>query len=389
MFTRLLSGLVAVVAALQVAGCAPRPVPAPLAASRPVEMSALELVGSYTLPAVAEGHPLRTARPGGVSGLAVDPSNGEIVGIADDPQDNRVLMFEHSKGDAPFRVDLRGYFPLPSGPGAPAALDSEGVAVTRSGHMFISSEGLPQRDPRVPPAIVEYARRVDYVGPLAIPAKFLQPESGPITRGMRQNEGFEALTLTPDEQRLYTASETSLAQDGEGATFTRGTTARVLEFVPEGERFVARREFPYVLDPVPQVDFTPRFMINGLVELLALGGTEFLSMERGYAEEAGDNGRRATFIRIFRVSLDGATDISAMDSIRGRTDLRPARKRLLLDVNRAAGLPAELSVPEFDNFEGMCFGPTLPDGSRTLLIVSDDNFSPRQRTWFLLFRIVT
>lgn len=385
MLTRVVPLLVAVAAAVQLAACGPRAVHAPTAAA--TDIAGLSLIGHYSLPAISDRDPLRLARPGGVSGLAVDPATGEIVGISDDPQDNRVFIFEVSKPGAPFRVDLRAYFPLPSGPGAPAALDSEGIAITRSGHMFISSEGLPRREPRVPPAIVEYTRRVDSVGPLTIPSKFLQPESGPITRGVRENEGFEALTLTPDEQRLFTASETSLAQDGEGATFTRGTTARLIEFVAEGGTFVARREFPYPLEPVPQVDFTPRFMINGLVELLALSDTEFLSMDRGYAEEAGDNGRRATFIRIFRTSLDGATDISAMASIRRRSDLKPVRKRLVLDLNAVKDLPSELRVAALDNFEGMCFGPTLADGSRTLLIVSDDNFSPRQRTWFLLFRV--
>jgi hypothetical protein len=369
---------------LLLAACAPRAVHAP--ASAPAAgVSGLELLGHYSLDPVDA---LRSARPGGVSGLAVDPTTKEIIGISDDHPDNRVFIFEMSKPGTPFRVDLRAYFPLPIGPGAPPEQDSEGIALTRSSHMFISSEGLPRLDPRVQPAIVEYTRRVDYVGRLAIPSKFLQPVSGPLNHGVRENEGFESLTLTPDEGRLFTASETSLAQDGERPTFTQGTTARMLEFVSEGGQFVARREFPYPLGPVPRVEFTPRFMINGLVELLALNDTEFLSMERGYAEEAGDNGQRATFIRIFRVSLDDATDISAMESIRGRAGLRPVRKRLLLDVNAVKGLPPELDVPAFDNFEGMCFGPTLPDGSRTLIIVSDDNFSPRERTWFLLFRII-
>lgn len=385
MLTRVVPVLVAAAAAVQLAACGPQAVRAPSTAA--ADIAGLQLVGHYSLPAIAERDPLRLARPGGVSGLAVDPSTGEIVGISDDSEDSRVFIFEVSKPGAPFRVDLRAYFPLPSGPGAPAALDSEGIAITRSGHLFISSEGLGRREPRVPPAIVEYTRRVDYVGPLTLPSKFLQPASGPITHGVRDNEGFESLTLAPDEQRLFTASETSLAQDGEGASFTRGTTARLLEFVSQQGTFVARREFPYPLDPVPSVDFTPGFMINGLVELLALSDTELLSMERGYAEEAGDN-RRATFIRIFRTSLDGATDISAMDSIRGRSNLKPVRKRLVLDLTAVKELPPELRGAALDNFEGMCFGPTLADGTRTLLIVSDDNFSPRQRTWFLLFRIV-
>jgi hypothetical protein len=376
--------IVAVATALPLAACGPRAVHAPDSPPA-IDVAGLQFVGHYELRPVDA---LRSARPGGVSGIAVDPTTKEIIGISDDHPDNRVFIFEMSKPGRPFQVDLRAYFPLPLGPGAPSEQDSEGIALTRSSHMFISSEGLPRIEPRVQPAIVEYTRRVDYVGRLTIPSKFLQPASGPLNHGVRENEGFESLTLTPDEERLFTASETSLAQDGEGATFVQGTTARLLEFVSEGGQFVARREFPYPLGPVPRVEFTPRFMINGLVELLALSHTEFLSMERGYAEEAGDDGRRATFIRIFRVSLDDATDISGMESIRGRDGLRPVRKRLLLDVNAVKGLPPELDVPAFDNFEGMCFGPTLPDGSRTLLIVSDDNFSPRERTWFLLFRII-
>ena len=40
-----------------------------------------------------------------------------------------------------------------------------------------------------------------------------------------------------------------------------------------------------------------------------------------------------------------------------------------------------------DNIEGVTFGPNLPDGHRTLLFVSDNNFSLLQKTQFLLFEI--
>jgi hypothetical protein len=40
-----------------------------------------------------------------------------------------------------------------------------------------------------------------------------------------------------------------------------------------------------------------------------------------------------------------------------------------------------------DNLEGMALGPRLPDGSRSLLVVSDDNFKEAQMTQFLLFRL--
>jgi 3-phytase len=40
-----------------------------------------------------------------------------------------------------------------------------------------------------------------------------------------------------------------------------------------------------------------------------------------------------------------------------------------------------------DNVEGMTFGPELPDGRRTLVLVSDDNFSETHATQFLAFAV--
>ena len=54
-------------------------------------------------------------------------------------------------------------------------------------------------------------------------------------------------------------------------------------------------------------------------------------------------------------------------------------KSLLLDL-RTLGLP-------LDNIEGMAIGPTLPDGRRSLILVSDDNFAATQFTQFLLFAL--
>jgi hypothetical protein len=40
-----------------------------------------------------------------------------------------------------------------------------------------------------------------------------------------------------------------------------------------------------------------------------------------------------------------------------------------------------------DNLEGMTLGPRLPDGSQSLVLVSDNNFNDIQLTQFLLFRL--
>jgi len=53
------------------------------------------------------------------------------------------------------------------------------------------------------------------------------------------------------------------------------------------------------------------------------------------------------------------------------------QKTLLLDLD-------ELGLT-LDNVEGMTFGPNLPDGSRSLVLVSDNNFDPAAFTQFLAF----
>jgi hypothetical protein len=111
-----------------------------------------------------------------------------------------------------------------------------------------------------------------------------------------------------------------------------------------------------------------------------------LALERGYVEEKSRPGRGLNQIRIYRVTLTGATDVSALDSIKGHSEIVPLAKTLILDLGQVQGLSPELAR-ELDNFEGMAFGPRLPDGRATLLLVSDDNFSAAQRTWFLLFAI--
>ena len=45
---------------------------------------------------------------------------------------------------------------------------------------------------------------------------------------------------------------------------------------------------------------------------------------------------------------------------------------------------AVFGIP-LDNVEGMTFGPNLPDGRRSLILVSDNNFDPLAFTQFLAF----
>jgi hypothetical protein len=55
------------------------------------------------------------------------------------------------------------------------------------------------------------------------------------------------------------------------------------------------------------------------------------------------------------------------------------KKKLVLNLD-------DLKI-KLDNIEGMAIGPKLPDGSQSLLLVSDNNFNRLEITQFLWFRL--
>jgi 3-phytase len=120
-----------------------------------------------------------------------------------------------------------------------------------------------------------------------------------------------------------------------------------------------------------------QFAVSGLVELLPFNDEFMLSMERSFSVGAPGTGNT---IKLYSVAFPGADDVNGTDSIAGSLGvLRPVRKTPLLDL-RTLGIP-------LDNVEGMTIGPDLPDGRRSLVLVSDNNFAASQFTQFLLFAL--
>jgi hypothetical protein len=63
--------------------------------------------------------------------------------------------------------------------------------MTRSGRIYVASEGAQNREPRTPPSITIYNRRVEYLGRLPVPERFITP--GAVrSRRVRDNRAFEA-----------------------------------------------------------------------------------------------------------------------------------------------------------------------------------------------------
>jgi hypothetical protein len=313
---------------------------------------------------------------GGVSGLVYDTARSELLGICDDNRHARV--FRMRIRDEPFDVEPIGVISLETS-GAPERLDTEGLVLLPDGHFLVSSEGSGSREPRVPPAIAEYSYDGRFVRELPLPSKFIPTPRGSQTSGVRDNEALESLTITRDGLHVFTGTESALVQDDEAASFERSARSRLIEYGRRGQGYVPIHEFAYEVDTIPRPSFAPGIAINGLVELLAIDARELLALERSYVEDASHRGRGVNRIRIYRVSLEHATDIAKLPSLRGQR-IVTVSKTLLLDLGELAALPAALR--RLDNFEGLALLPRR-NGASSLLLVSDDNFSVTERTWFV------
>lgn len=349
----------------------------------PSDVTTLTLVGQFSIPPLGRFPPTMGLPFGGISALA-KVSEQELLGVSDGRFGGRIYRFRLENVGSALEVRTINLVPLelPSG-AAPA--DHEGLAVLPNGNYLLTAEGTG-REPRRPPSVTEYSRYGEFIRSLPIPDRFVPEPTGTLTRGARGNASFEGLALSPDGRRLFTATETSLVQDGPSATFDAGTNSRILEYVARRDTFEPGAEYVYPIDRIDKPSYPPGFAVNGLVELLALSRTTLLALERAYVEDIGQPGTGFNRIRLYRVSLRGATDVSSLDSLKDQPAIVPVTKQLVLDLSDTPGLDQDL-VRGLDNFEGMSFGPRLADGRATLVLVSDDNFNASQRTWFLVFAI--
>ncbi len=343
-------------------------VPAGLSAAAPddrAQTPALEFAGEAIVPSAFA---FAGTTVGGLSGIAYDEARNVFYGLSDDPSQFQPARFytlgvdisdgRLETGDVRF-FDVTTLRDDDGQPFASFSLDPEGIALTRDDRLVVTSEGAANAG--IDPFVRLFELDGTSAGALPVPEPFLTTPAA--SSGVRQNLGFESAAVTPNGRFFFTGTEAALFQDGPPATVTAGSRARLLRYHLGTGR--VDREYVYVTDPIaePPVPATA-FAVSGLVELLPLNSQFLLSMERSFSVGAPGTGNT---IRLYRVALPGAGDAS------------PVQKSLLLDLD-------ELGIP-LDNIEGMAFGPDLPDGRRSLLLVSDNNFSAAQFTQFLLFAV--
>ena len=240
-----------------------------------------------------------------------------------------------------------------------ARFDSEGIRVSNDGQwVFISDEYGPY--------VYQFSRLTGLrVRSFQLPDSFYVTNLSPIgskeisgnTSGRVANKGMEGLAITPDGKTLVGIMQNALIQDA--ASGGKKVLRIVTIDISSGQ---VTHQYGYLLTAG-----------SGVSEICAINNHEFLVDERD--GDGRGNGDDAVVKQLFKIDLNGATDISEMD---GKTAAANAvGKTLLLDVVKsltAVGIPAG-EIPA--KIEGVAFGPDVKYGGKlvhTLWVANDNDF---------------
>ncbi|MGO8770278.1 esterase-like activity of phytase family protein [Mycobacterium sp.] len=362
--------------AATLAGCAPARPPAATTVPPPI----LTYLGQSQVPfgATFDGTVI-----GGLSAISYDAGRQLYYVISDDRSEKNPARFytvQMSLSDKGIgNVTFTGTHPLldPSGrPFPPLTLnaappivppDPEGIAFDPARQrLYWSSEG--ERLTAGPVLLDPWVRIAGldggYLGQFTLPPNLAMSARH---TGPRRNRALEGLTLAPDGQSVFAAMEDPGYNDGPDSDDGHQVLTRVTKFDVTTGKPTAQYAYP-MEPPAPPAD------LNGVSDLVALSDTTFLVLERSDS--------LPPTVRIYRADIGAATDVSAMPSM-AHAALTPMSKSLAVDLSATPGL-ATRDNP-LDNVEGITLGPKLPDGRQSVVLVSDNNFSPGQVTQFLLF----
>ena len=312
---------------------------------------------------------------GGLSSITWDPLRNVYYSISDDPSQFQPARFytlgldiadgQLTNGDVHFQNVTT--FLAPDGlPYAPFSLDPEGLALTKDRELVATSEGFTDRLSHrscVATRSTATSSATCRCRRLSCRPPTIRAASGRTSRSRARRAAERQLPVHRNRERAVPGRA-----GGDDAT---GSPSRLMRYDMQTGKL--DRQWVYQTDPV--LEPSSVFSVNGLDELLALNNEFLIAMERSFSVGGARNRQLDQALQGRAARCDRR---QRRRSIAGKT-IRPAQKTLLFDLDT-------LGIP-LDNVEGMTLGPTLPDGRRALVLVSDNNFAASQFTQFLLFAL--
>ena len=240
-------------------------------------------------------------------------------------------------------------------------LDLEAIRYNVEENNFtLSSEGSINNGKD--PSIFNVTPNGEFISNYSLPDYFLA--SG--KQKPRNNGVFEGLAESFDKSGYWVGMELPLEQDGsKPKLFPTKSPVRITHFNKENGK--PSRQFVMQLENITKIPWM-YFAVNGLTEILEYAPNRFLVLERAFSAGHGTNGNT---VRIFDIDARNASNTLNFDKLR-KNDYTAATKKLVFDFK---SVQKQLKENIIDNLEGMTFGPDLPNGNKTLLLISDNNFS--------------
>ena len=187
----------------------------------------------------------------------------------------------------------------------------------------------------------------------------------PSLRKYRNNFSLESLSMRADGLELWTSNEEALSGDGPRSSTKSGTVVRLTRFRRASAQtpWAVSGQWAYRTESVRGQAYQG-LECSGVSDLCVLPDGTLLVLEREMsAQSRGLSGYQIQtpmlHTRIYQVKFDGATEVTGHSSLND-TRYTPVAKTLLFEKNTA-----------FSNYEGICLGPLLRDGSRILILISD------------------
>jgi hypothetical protein len=320
--------------------------------------------GSLNSDLMFDGEPI-----GGISGIDYDTRAKQFVLITDDRGTNggtRLFAAEvQSQLDHTLRITLGTAYQLRTSQAKPhnvasdaIGVDAEAIRLLSGNRLLWSSEGDVAA--RLEPGIY-LSKSGKFTGqPLSLPSELQSVKSN--STNLRPNRSFEALALGSDPRTYFVALEAPLSGADDLPTTVRGAEAPIYELDFSGN---VKARFAYPTEAIAQQN-EGLLADNGVSEMLVLGHQQFLILER-----SGSQQQDGSFRFVTRLFCAWQTEGSQSPLL---------NKQLVAEFNR-------LGPFETANFEGMTFGPSLPDGRKSLFLVADNNFQANQPTILAKFAI--
>lgn len=209
------------------------------------------------------------------------------------------------------------------------------------------------------------------------------------------NYNFESLAFDPVHQYLWTIPESTLRKDGQPATPQNGLTNQLrLMRLDWGkmkedsnkeeysEQVSSKKDSRYMMTYAYQMDQPSThkkadIYVMGVSELCALPDGQLLVLER---EAFIPKIKIGAFCKckLYLINPLNSEEFSMKEKFSSDTPF--LKKRLLTEWKTSLSL----SKRSFANYEGMCLGPMLEDGSQVVILLSDsqDQYAGVLKDWF-------